>query len=202
MVEVDLVVKNCENIDHVEHVIANISFGYSRRGDLKLTLVSPHGTPSELLSFRRNDHNTKGVCFFPFMTLFNWGETPRGKWTLRVETLPSDDQNYVGRLQSFSLVLYGSLKIADDNQTGDNATKSNEIDQKAQQNRRHVSAGAAVEKRAYFPSDSDVSRIYRYEIKRSREVKIVSKRLIDDNPDLREIMKNIEIAEEQTDKSN
>lgn len=57
-------VENCENVDILEHVVANISFTHSSRGDLKLTLVSPHGTPSEILSFRKNDKNSKGNFFF------------------------------------------------------------------------------------------------------------------------------------------
>jgi subtilisin-like proprotein convertase family protein len=48
----------------LEHVIANISFTFSSRGDLKLTLISPHGTPSEILSYRKNDHSNKGKFIF------------------------------------------------------------------------------------------------------------------------------------------
>ena len=60
MVEVDLEAK-CDNIDFLEHVVANISFSYTSRGDIKLTLISPTGTPSEILSYRKNDHNKQGL---------------------------------------------------------------------------------------------------------------------------------------------
>jgi subtilisin-like proprotein convertase family protein len=53
-------VKHCPHVEQLEHVVANISFKHTTRGDLKLTLVSPAGTPSEILSFRKNDFSNKG----------------------------------------------------------------------------------------------------------------------------------------------
>ncbi len=56
----ELDASNCSNIEFLEHVVANISFAYGVRGQIKMTLVSPAGTPSEILSYRKNDKNKQG----------------------------------------------------------------------------------------------------------------------------------------------
>ena len=61
-----LAVTNCSNIDFLEHVVANVSFVYGVRGQIKMTLISPSGTPSEILSFRKNDKNSKGFFLIFF----------------------------------------------------------------------------------------------------------------------------------------
>ena len=90
-------------------MVANISFGFESRGDVKMTLVSPHQTPSEILSYRRNDHSSKSVRYFPFMTVFNWGESPRGVWKLVIEPRTRKNSNKLnnGLLQHYSLVFFG-----------------------------------------------------------------------------------------------
>jgi subtilisin-like proprotein convertase family protein len=42
-------------------VTANVSFSFHRRGDVKITLISPSGTPSEMISYRDNDASEKGI---------------------------------------------------------------------------------------------------------------------------------------------
>ncbi|CAF4313509.1 unnamed protein product, partial [Rotaria magnacalcarata] len=44
--ELSINVKICENITSIEHVIANISYSFHRRGDVKITIISPSQTPS------------------------------------------------------------------------------------------------------------------------------------------------------------
>jgi subtilisin-like proprotein convertase family protein len=70
-VELELNVENCALIDTLEHVVANISFKTTTRGDIKLTLISPAGTPSEILSFRKNDLSNKGKLFFSVGSIFS-----------------------------------------------------------------------------------------------------------------------------------
>lgn len=60
-IQMTIDVSECANVERLEHVIANVSFKYSLRGDLKLTLISPSNTPSEILSYRRNDYSSKGI---------------------------------------------------------------------------------------------------------------------------------------------
>ena len=59
--EVPIKVIQCEPITRVEHVVANISFDFPRRGDLKITVISPSGTTSEVLSCRPNDITSAGL---------------------------------------------------------------------------------------------------------------------------------------------
>ena len=73
-------VTDCPKVERLEHVIANISFKYSVRGDIKLTLVSPSNTPSEILSHRRNDLSSKGnsiVFNFKNFFLFKFFKVPK-----------------------------------------------------------------------------------------------------------------------------
>lgn len=64
VVEVSIDVSNCTNVEGIEHVVTNISYSFHRRGDVKLTLISPSNTPSELLSFRDNDATDGGLFSF------------------------------------------------------------------------------------------------------------------------------------------
>ncbi len=85
-------VRKCKHITKLEHTIANLSFTAPRRGNIGIRLISPSGTPSQLLSTRPKDHTGEGLEEWPFMTVHNWGENPSGKWVLEVSnTFPSDD---------------------------------------------------------------------------------------------------------------
>ena len=59
-VEVNIDVNRCDNVTSLEHVTANVSYTFHRRGDVKVTLISPSQTASELISFRENDASEKG----------------------------------------------------------------------------------------------------------------------------------------------
>jgi hypothetical protein len=59
----ELNVDDCPLIDTLEHVVANISFTTTTRGDVKFTIISPAGTPSEILSYRKNDLSNKSIVF-------------------------------------------------------------------------------------------------------------------------------------------
>ena len=59
---------------------------HPKRGDIQITLTSPHGTTSTLLPYRLYDFvNENGYTDWPFMTVHHWGENPVGTWTLRVK---------------------------------------------------------------------------------------------------------------------
>ena len=52
---------------------------HPKRSDIKVELVSPSGTKSTLLPYRKYDFiNTEGYYNWPFMSLHYWGETPIG----------------------------------------------------------------------------------------------------------------------------
>lgn len=66
------------------------SVRYLKRGDLKLTLFSPSGTRSVLLPPRPQDFNANGFHKWPFLSVQQWGEDPRGTWLLMVESVTTN----------------------------------------------------------------------------------------------------------------
>ena len=58
---------------------------HPKRGDIKVELVSPSGTKSIVLPYRKYDFiNAEGYYNWPFMSLHYWGENPIGTWTINV----------------------------------------------------------------------------------------------------------------------
>ena len=95
-------------IDRVEHVQLHLEVSHPYRGDVTISLTSPHGTVSEILKPRPQDSYAKGINF-TFMTVHNWGEDPRGVWTINVtDVAPLNHRGNRGIVQLWSLTLYGS----------------------------------------------------------------------------------------------
>lgn len=91
----------------------HIKLQHERRGDLRIVLTSPAGTQSQILSRRPLDGSADGIDF-TFMTVHDWGEDPRGVWTLTLDdgnngssAATAEDRRRRGRLVSWSLTLYG-----------------------------------------------------------------------------------------------
>jgi len=98
-------------IKYLEHVQAFITLRASRRGAVNIYLVSPMNTRSMLLGSRTRDDDSKsGFTKWPFMTTQIWGENPRGVWTLYVMFDSSVEENHVGTLYEWSLLLHGTSK--------------------------------------------------------------------------------------------
>lgn len=95
-------------IEHLEHVQIHVKIEHAQRGELTLTLISPSGTQSDILSERPKDESRNGIDF-TFMTVHNWGENPTGRWTLVVRDNARSEVSGEtrGRLLSWSLTLYG-----------------------------------------------------------------------------------------------
>lgn len=56
---------------------------HARRGDIMVELLSPNGTKSVLLPYRKYDFiNAEGYESWPFMSLHHWGENPIGTWSI------------------------------------------------------------------------------------------------------------------------
>ena len=112
------------------------------------------------------------------MTLYNWGESPLGEWTLEVKAAASKNATAAkgnGTLDHFAITFYGFKK---------NETTPRE--------RRHVAASSAKQTRAFVPSKEEVAEIYETEMKLSRTTRIVSKRLMSLEPELRSILRELE----------
>ncbi|NXE83323.1 PCSK4 convertase, partial [Cochlearius cochlearius] len=97
-----------KRIRSLEHVQVQLSLSYSRRGDLVITLTSPMGTTSTLVTVRPYDTSQRGYKDWTFMSTHFWDENPNGTWTLRLEN-KGDAYNTGGcLLTSFILHLHGT----------------------------------------------------------------------------------------------
>ncbi len=130
--EIDFEVKGCEGENNVvrflEHIQLYVTIKYTRRGALKINITSPHGTQTTLLSEREQDSSTDGFKNWSFMSVHNWGEDPKGLWTIKImDTVNSfqmisifyiyknffqtgNMQNH-GSLEDFRLVLHGTAEV-------------------------------------------------------------------------------------------
>ena len=94
-------------INYLEHVQAKITLKFRPRGSLKITLISPKGTKSDLLLPRMRDNIDDVFNNWPFLSVHFWNENPAGKWTLRITNTESDEENN-GYLLSWALTFYGT----------------------------------------------------------------------------------------------
>lgn len=103
-------------VNYLEHVQARISLKFQPRGNLRITLVSPSGTPSHLLMSRPRDTDEDTFDKWPFMTVHFWGEKPQGTWNIIIRNENrrriADQQ---GTLYSWSLVFFGTSTPPQDN---------------------------------------------------------------------------------------
>uniref|UniRef100_A0A9J8AQS0 Proprotein convertase subtilisin/kexin type 5a n=1 Tax=Cyprinus carpio carpio TaxID=630221 RepID=A0A9J8AQS0_CYPCA len=99
-----------QQVVYLEHVVVRVTITHPHRGDLSITLTSPSGTRSQLLTNRPNDHSSEGFLKWEFMTTHCWGERPAGDWILDIRDSPSPRRNsrLQGKLVEWSLVLYGT----------------------------------------------------------------------------------------------
>ena len=107
---------DAQNLSENDYSEANISHlighGDVRRGDVAISLVSPHGTLSQLLSYRRNDFvNAEGFQSWPFMSVLHWGEPPLGEWLLNISYDPLRHRNGFVVLQNLSVTMYGTRSL-------------------------------------------------------------------------------------------
>lgn len=85
-----------------EHVAVQIQTDHARRGDLRLTLVSPQGTRSVLQ--RMNDDDAPGPADWTYVSTHHFFESSAGVWRLEV----SDEQPAnTGGVLLAALTIYG-----------------------------------------------------------------------------------------------
>lgn len=157
-------IDKCEGVTMLEHVVANVSYGFHRRGDVQITLISPSKTSSEMLSYRPNDATNKGIKYFPFLSVHNWGEDPVGRWKLRLETLKPQNMEAkrssmlygeASELGHFGLRLYGTH----------NPDEKNTVEREKRQRRD-----------AFVPTQRDLESIYKREIAARNSPHVMQKR--------------------------
>lgn len=112
-------------VNYLEHVQAKISLKFQPRGNLRITLVSPSGTPSHLLMSRPRDSDEDTFDKWPFMTVHFWGERAQGTWKIIIRNENrrriADQQ---GTLFSWSLVFFGTSTPPQENDPLNNVTQT------------------------------------------------------------------------------
>ncbi|XP_041913725.1 proprotein convertase subtilisin/kexin type 4-like isoform X1 [Alosa sapidissima] len=93
-------------IRSLEHVQAQLSLKHVHRGDLTITLLSPAGTPSNLLTRRHFDRSSAGFSGWNFMSTRCWDEDPTGVWSLIIRN--TGDRHNIGELTHLHINLYGT----------------------------------------------------------------------------------------------
>ena len=67
---------------------ATVSLNYTEyRSEIELTLVSPSGMTSPLLSLRLYDSAFDDRLSWTFMSVHFWGENPIGQWRLQFRSI-------------------------------------------------------------------------------------------------------------------
>ena len=94
-------------VRYLEHIKVVSTVHVARRGDLDISMTSPMGTKSILLSHRTRDYDAKvGFDKGPFMTTHTSGEDTQGTWTLELGFVGSAPQK--GVLKEWTLMLHGT----------------------------------------------------------------------------------------------
>ncbi|XP_039271912.2 PC3-like endoprotease variant B [Styela clava] len=97
----------------LEHVQVVISYDVKCRGDISVRIKSPCGTISQLMNTRRLDDKTL-LIDWPYMSVFHWGEDPRGTWTLEITDNKGtarctryQNEDMAGHMWKYELLLWG-----------------------------------------------------------------------------------------------
>ncbi|XP_042873733.1 furin-like protease kpc-1 [Penaeus japonicus] len=91
-------------MSEVEHVVANITLSHKERKLLRIYIIAPSGTTSQVLTHRLKDKSTSGFNHWGFMSVHFWGENPEGLWTVAIK----DDAGVKGSLRKVELELFGT----------------------------------------------------------------------------------------------
>ncbi|KAG6814587.1 hypothetical protein H0H92_000116 [Tricholoma furcatifolium] len=94
------------NFETLEHINIQVWIDHTRRGDVEVEIVSPHGVKSVLGKKRSGDDATTGFPGWVFMSVKHWGEDPVGDWTIRVSDQNSPDEQ--GKFLGWKMKFWGS----------------------------------------------------------------------------------------------
>ncbi|EFX76306.1 hypothetical protein DAPPUDRAFT_306271 [Daphnia pulex] len=99
-----LFLRECGNVNVIEHLQVLISLSAANRGEIQIFLTSPSGTRSTLLQRRPLDNSRNGFHSWPFMSIHFWGENPFGVWTLEIQ----NEGRFPATLIGWTLIAYGT----------------------------------------------------------------------------------------------
>jgi subtilisin-like proprotein convertase family protein len=91
----------------VEHATLSTRIRHARRGDLAISLISPHGTESPMTELHSDF--TADYEDWTFMSVFHWGELSDGEWKVKVVDRRARN---TGVLESVRIELFGTSDFA------------------------------------------------------------------------------------------
>lgn len=97
------------NFESLEHITVAVNIKHTRRGNVRVLLVSPHGSVSILATHRRYDDAKTGFPGWVFMTVKHWGENAVGAWTLSVQD-PHQAPGDNGTFEDWAMGMWGECK--------------------------------------------------------------------------------------------
>ncbi|KAM3721851.1 Neuroendocrine convertase [Dirofilaria immitis] len=95
-------------VNFLEHIQLVLDAYYPIRRHLSISITSPRGTTTQLLSVRHRDKSSAGFVRWPFMSVHTWGENPRGIWQLNVEDKSMTRKAMTGTISNITLIIYGT----------------------------------------------------------------------------------------------
>lgn len=94
------------NFESLEHINIRVWISHSKRGDVEVEVVSPHGVKSVLASTRQGDQADTGYPGWTFMSVKHWGEDPVGDWIIKVSDQETEEHN--GTFHGWNMIFWGS----------------------------------------------------------------------------------------------
>ncbi|CAG0895477.1 unnamed protein product [Darwinula stevensoni] len=92
----------------LEHVQCKITLRFLPRGNLRIMLTSPMGTPTTLLFERPRDVLNSNFDEWPFLSVHFWGEAAPGVWKLTIANAGKRRVSQPGLLRSWQMIFYGT----------------------------------------------------------------------------------------------
>lgn len=125
----------CKNVAYVEHVQVVVDLDAFKRGNVEISIGSPAGTISTLLTIRPKDESVYGFANWTFMSVHFWGESPNGLWTIYINTIENHNSTI---LYNLKLIVHGTQTYPFNESYYPNRPKpSNELTTIESKNKKH-----------------------------------------------------------------
>lgn len=123
-IEVLIEFDGCQDTDNfvtsMEHIYLEIDLETGKRGDISIEITSPSNTKVPIMSPRIWDSDTNGFRNWRLMTVFLFGEDPRGTWLIKF----TNNGAKVAQLNTMFLDVFGTSEAPSDEQTDIDVTPS------------------------------------------------------------------------------
>ncbi|CAF0745562.1 unnamed protein product [Brachionus calyciflorus] len=106
--EVRLFTNSCQGtrneINYIEQIEIVVSILVKIRGFLEFNITSPMGTKSQILQVRKYDNSPEGFVKWTFMSVYFWGENPKGEWILNFGSIDAS----IVEMSELNLKIHGT----------------------------------------------------------------------------------------------